>query len=371
MRLTATAALLLTFLGIAPAFAGQHAALPTLTVPEGDDGTAALALESVEIHVLLRGHLARTTYDLTYRNHTDRQLDGDFAFPLPPDAEVSDLGLYFGDRLRHAVAVERVMARSVYEATVHRRVDPALAEWTASSRAFHFRVYPIPRSGVKVVHIAYDQELTSNPYELDLRYGATVARFALSIESDSRIESEGLELARSGDRWSLQRTDFRLDGVIHAVSDNRETALAARSLTDGNWYASAAINVRPAARAVAPTEHMTILYDVSSSAVKRDDGKVRDYLRQLLERQQVKSVSVVPFHIVVESAQETDPAGLEQTLAAIPLAGATNLVALLEKLPALAASLPADSRIVLVTDGINTIGDSARLARAVQRVATL
>jgi len=370
MRLTATAALL-TFLVIMPALAAQHAALPTLTVPVGDNGTEALALESVEIHVLLRGHLARTTYDLTYRNHTDRQLDGDFAFPLPPDAEVSDLGLYFGDRLRHAVAVERVMARSVYEATVHRRVDPALAEWTASSRAFHFRVYPIPASGLKVVHIAYDQELTSNPYELDLRYGATVARFVLSMESDSRIESDGLQLARSGDRWSLQRTDFRLDGVIRAVPDKRETALAARSMTDGTWYATAAINIRSSARAVAPSEHMTILYDASSSAVQRDDAKVRDYLRQLIERQQVRSVSVVPFHIVVEPAQETDSAGLDQTLTAIPAAGATNLIALLEKLPSLVASITPGSRIVLVTDGINTIGDSARLALAVKKVAAL
>src|SRR5689334_7327820 len=96
MRATAV---LLAILAITPAYAAsQHAAIPALTVPQGDDGTASLALEAVEIHVLLRGHLARTTYDLTYRNAIDRELDGDFAFPLPPDAEVSDLGLYFGGK---------------------------------------------------------------------------------------------------------------------------------------------------------------------------------------------------------------------------------------------------------------------------------
>jgi Flp pilus assembly protein TadD len=356
---------LLTFLLITPAFAAQHAAIPTLSAPQGDDGSVVLTLESLSVHVLLRGHLARTTYELTYRNRTDRQLDGDFAFPLPPDAEVSDLGLYFGDKLRHAVAVERVQARSVYEATVHRRVDPALAEWTASSRAFHFRVYPIPASGVKVVHIAYDQELTSNPYELDLRYGASLAKFEVSIESDSRIESEGLDLSRASDRWSLRRNGFRLDGVIRAVPSKREVALVARSLADGNWYASVAINIHSTARAVAPAPHVTILYDASSSAVQRDDAKVLDYLWQLIDRQQGRAVSVVPFHIAVESAQETDSAGLEQTLASIPRAGATNLVALLEKVPAIAPG----SRVVIVTDGINSIGDSTRLARAVQELA--
>ena len=370
MRLRAIA-VLFTILIITPAFAAtQHAAIPRLTVSEGDDGTLPLTLDSLQIHVLLRGHLARTTYDLTYRNGTNRELDGDFAFPLPPDAEISDLGLYFNGRLRHAVPVERVMARSIYETTVHRRVDPALAEWTASSRAFHFRIYPIPANGVKVVHIAYDQELTANPYELDLRYGATLPNVELTIESDSRIDAVGLPLARSGDRWSMRRTQYQLDGVIRAVADKRETAISARS-ADGNWYASAAVNLRSTARQVEPATHMTILYDASASAVQRDDAKVREYLRQLLARQKIASISVVPFHISVDAAVETDAGDLEQTLAAIPAAGATNLAELLDQLPAIAASQPAGSRIVLVSDGINSIGDASRLAHAVQQVAKM
>jgi Ca-activated chloride channel family protein len=370
MRMCAIA-ILLSILTITPAFAAmQHAAIPRLTISEGDDGTVPLALESIEIHVLLRGHLARTTYELSYRNATNRELDGDFAFPLPPDAELSDLGLYFGDRLRHAVPVERVMARSIYETTVHRRVDPALAEWSASSRAFHFRVYPIPAHVVKVVHIAYDQELTANPYELDLRYGATLAKVELTIESDSRIESDGLPLTRSGDRWSMRRTQYKLDGVIRAAQDKRETAIAARS-ADGNWYASAAVNVHSTAREVEPAAHMTILYDASASAVQRDDAKLREYLRQLIERQKVTSVSVVPFHISVDAAVQTDSGNLDQTLSEIPAAGATNLVALLDQFPTIAASQPNSSRIVLVSDGINSIGDSARIARAVQQVSKL
>ncbi|MEA2345294.1 MAG: hypothetical protein QOF63_3463, partial [Thermoanaerobaculia bacterium] len=370
MRLRAIA-VLSTILTMTSAFAAtQHAAIPRLTVSEGDDGTLPLTLDSLQIRVLLRGHLARTTYDLTYRNATNRELDGDFAFPLPPDAEISDLGLYFNSRLRHAVPVERVMARSIYETTVHRRVDPALAEWTASSRAFHFRIYPIPANGVKVVHIAYDQELTANPYELDLRYGATLPNVELTIESDSRIEADGLPLVRSGDRWSMRRTQYQLDGVIRAIPDKRETAISARS-TDGNWYASAAVNLRSTARQVEPAAHMTILYDASASAVQRDDAKVREYLRQLLARQKIASISVVPFHISVDAAVGTDGGGLEQTLAAIPAAGATNLAELLDRLPAIAASQPAGSRIVLVSDGLNSIGDSSRLAHAVQQVAKM
>ena len=103
-----------------------------------DDGGDAVVLSAAAVRVTIRGHLARTEYELTFRNRLTRIVGGDFVFPLPPDAEVSDLGLYFGGKLRHAVAVERVQAKRGYEETVHRRVDPALAEWS-DSRAFRMR----------------------------------------------------------------------------------------------------------------------------------------------------------------------------------------------------------------------------------------
>ena len=96
-------------------------------------------------------------------------------FPLPPGAEVSDLGLWFDGHLRHGVAVERVLARLAYEETVHRAVDAVLAEWNAG-RAFRFSVYPIPAKGEKKMFIAYDQELTADDYELDLRYGRATSQ---------------------------------------------------------------------------------------------------------------------------------------------------------------------------------------------------
>src|SRR5262249_50988863 len=82
-------------------------------------------------------------------------------------------------------------------------------------------------------------------------------------------------------------------------------------------------------------------------------------------------ISVIPFHIAVETARDTDALGLDATLTSIPAAGATNLVEVLEKLPSIIASSPAGSRIVIVTDGINTIGDSQRLARAVASATKL
>jgi len=349
--------------------AASRVALPSLTA-EGDDGRVSLPIHALQVDVLIRGHLARTTYEVTFRNDLDRDLDGQFSFPLPPDAEVSDLGLYFNGRLRRAVAVERVQARRAYEETVHRRVDPALAEWSASTRAFRFRVYPIPANGTKVVHIAYDQDLTSTQYELDLRYGLSLASFELKIDSDGAVESDGLPLLRLGSEWSAKQRNAPLQGVVHATRDASEYALAAWSSADKSWCYSAPTRIRSTAQAVAPATAVTLLYDVSSSAIQRDDAALQTFLRAFLSMQRDRArMTVIPFHVRVESAFETDAIALEQRLAELPRAGATNLVTLLEQLPEIVRTTAANSRIVIVTDGIHTIGDSARLARAIGAAA--
>lgn len=349
--------------------AASRVALPSLTAQD-DDGRIALPIHALQVDVLIRGHLARTTYEVTFRNDLDRDLDGQFSFPLPPDAEVSDLGLYFNGRLRRAVAVERVQARTAYEETVQRRVDPALAEWSASTRAFRFRVYPIPANGTKVVHIAYDQDLTSTLYEVDLRYGLSLASFELKIDSDGDVESDGLPLRRSGNEWRTQQRNAPLQGVVHATRDASEYALAAWSSSDKSWCHSAPTRIRSTAQALAPATAVTLLYDVSSSAVQRDDAALQTFLRTFLGMQRDRArVTVLPFHVRVEPAFETDAVALEQRLAELPRAGATNLVTLLEQLPEIVRATGADSRIVIVTDGIHTIGDSARLARAIAAAA--
>ncbi|HEY0156263.1 MAG TPA: VIT domain-containing protein [Thermoanaerobaculia bacterium] len=325
------AAAVLTLLCLRPAAA---ATLPSLTI-EGDDGNVALALESVEVDVLIRGHLARTTFELTFRNHRDGDLDGRFSFPLPRGAEVSELGLYFDGKLRYAEAVEAAQARRAYEETVHRMIDPVLGEWSASTREFRFRVYPIPAHGTKVVHLAYDQDLTAEPYVLDLRYGAQVQRVEASIDHDgtrSRVhEQREIRIARGTSQ-----------------------PLIAFSPDDSMWYSSAPN--RATRRLPPPSSHATVLYDVSASAARRDEQKLRAFLATF------PTMTVIPFHIDVD-APVASPDG-------IAFGGATNLQAALERLPEIAAAAPS-SRLVLVTDGLHTMGSSARLARAVAALAKM
>lgn len=336
----------------------SFAAAPSLVV-RNDSGDTALELSAVAIRVTLRGHLARTEYELTYRSSLDQDVGGEFRFPLPPDAEVSDLGLYFEGKLRRGVAVERVLARTAYDEIVHRNVDPALVEWS-SSRGFRLDGYPIPARGEKKVFLAYDQELTANDYELDVSYRASVPSF------DVKIDAAG---ARAREE----------NGVIRIGRDSRETAFAARSPEDGLWYASAAIDLEPAERETVPAPHTLILYDTSASSIDHDRARVRAFLTEFLARQQAwATADVVPFHVDLDEPRRIENAGMPAGAAALerilddlqPL-GATNLMAVASRLPKMVATLPPSTRIVLVTDGITSLGDSRAVAAAVEKLGAM
>ena len=354
-------ALLVVFLAVT-----SFAAVPRLIMPS-DDGGDAVTLSAAAIHVTIRGHLARTEYELTFRNQLPRVVGGDFVFPLPPDAEVSDLGLYFNYRLRHAVAVERVLAKQAYEETVHRRVDPALAEWS-DSRAFRMRLYPIPANGEKRVFIACDQELVANDYFLDLRFKQKLDAFSLTVDSDVQpVVADGVLLSAG----KAQLTNAIVDATVSVRRDESDVALAAWSEREHAWLVSAPLRVTGGERPFDPATHVTLLWDASGSAVQQNGARLRAFLDQFLRRQTAwATVTVIPFHLWVDEARRTTAHDLGRVLDAIDLAGATNLAAVLQQLPSIAAHVP-ESRLVLVTDGINSMGDAEHLAAAAKALAAM
>src|SRR5256886_85237 len=354
-------ALLFVFIAVT-----SFAAVPRLIMPS-DDGGDAVVLSAATVRVTIRGHLARTEYELTFRNKLARIVGGDFVFPLPPDAEVSGLGLYFDGKLRHAIAGERVQAKRAYEETVHRRVDPALAEWS-DSRAFRMRLYPIPANGETRVFIACDQELVANDYLLDLRFKQKLDAFSLTIDSDVRpLVADGLTLSGGMARLA----NAVIDATVTVHRDESDVALTAWSERERAWFVSAPLHVASAERPFDPATHVTLLWDASGSAVQQNGPRLRAFLDRFLRRQTAwATVTVIPFHLWVDAARETTPRDLGRVLDAIDVAGATNLTAVLQQLPAIAARVPA-SRLVLVTDGINSTGEAQRLAAATSALAAM
>jgi len=262
----------------------SFAAVPRLSMP-ADKGGDAIVLAKLDVKVLVRGHLARTEYDLTFRSSLDHDAGGDFVFPIPPNGEVSDLGLYFNGRLRHAVAVDRVAAQKAYETTVHRSVDPALADWT-DSRAFRMRLFPIPAHGTKQIRIACDQELLGNDYVLDLGFKQRIDAVSIDVDDDGRgVDASGLALQRTGNGWSARLAGAVLDAKVRITRPESRDALIAYSDRERRWLVSAALPPSHDAPAWPPSAHVTLLWDVSGSAVQQDAGRLRAFFDAFFARQ--------------------------------------------------------------------------------------
>ncbi|MBN2291417.1 MAG: hypothetical protein JXM70_03270, partial [Pirellulales bacterium] len=111
-----------------------------------------------KVTVDIRDQIARTTIEESFVNHTNRQLEGVFHFPLPQDASISGFAMWIGDELVEADVVEKQRAREIYETILRERRDPGLLEWTGGN-IFKARVFPIFAHSEKRIKITYTQVL--------------------------------------------------------------------------------------------------------------------------------------------------------------------------------------------------------------------
>jgi len=121
------------------------------------DGTG-LALVALEANGLLEPPLAFTELRLTFENPRNETIEGRFRIALPPGAALSRFAMKIGDTWQEGEVVERQRARQVYEDFLHRKQDPALLEQEAGNE-FSARVFPIPARGRKELIVSYSHAL--------------------------------------------------------------------------------------------------------------------------------------------------------------------------------------------------------------------
>ncbi len=314
------------------------------------DGTG-LALEKLRVRGVVEGPLAFSELVYTFRNPTDRRLEGRFQLALPPGAAISRFAMKIGDAWVEAEVVGRARAQEVYEAYLHQRVDPALLEHEAGSR-FSARVFPIEPGEAKEILVSYSHEL------VDPRHSYRVPLVGLP-----RLES--LEIAaRVGDR--LIR---RSERSIVPVRDFE--AAVPRTRADGLRSGEAVVaRVAPAIDAAdAPLSDLLVLVDTSASTGRALPDRAAD----IAALARALTAACGPdFHLAVAAFDQTlEP--LFDGRAADPAARYLEPIALRRALGAsdLQAALAFAGRagfrrVLLVSDGVPTAGarDVDALVRA-------
>jgi Ca-activated chloride channel family protein len=143
--------------------------------PRWDVPQAELARLKVDVEI--RDQVAVTELDQTFRNPSNRRLEGTYLFPLPPDAAVKDMSLYIDGKAVECEVVEAQKARQIYEGIVRSMRDPALLEYVGRDLV-RLRIFPIEPLQERRVTFKYSQvmrrdfDLFVYSYPLITREGA-------------------------------------------------------------------------------------------------------------------------------------------------------------------------------------------------------
>ena len=168
----------------------------TARVP-GRGKSHALRLASHQVRVVVQDNVARTEIEQSYYNASGQTLEGTYRFPLPPDASISRLALYVGNRLEEGEVVERHRARRIFRQIVEDTIrprDPALLEWVGG-REFSMKIFPIPPRSARRVILAYTQPLKATygryryvyPMSTSTAKATRVGKFSVAMKISSSL----------------------------------------------------------------------------------------------------------------------------------------------------------------------------------------
>jgi Vault protein inter-alpha-trypsin./von Willebrand factor type A domain. len=132
-----------------------------------------LWLESYQATVKITDQIAVTHVDQTFKNESAVRMEGIFIFPLPDNAIVTELALWINGQRVVGSVMESDTARSVYQNTVRRSIDPALLEYLGNN-IFKLSVFPIEANGNAMserrIEITYAELLPLSTNQVEYKF---------------------------------------------------------------------------------------------------------------------------------------------------------------------------------------------------------
>src|SRR3954471_7065295 len=131
-------------LGFTPSASAAGLLIPT------EKKLPPLAMLNHQVNVTIDEQVAITHIEQTFRNHTDRNLEATYLFPVPKGASVRRFSMWVDGKEVPGELVEADKARKIYTDIVQRTPDPGLLEYMGND-VLKLRVFPVlPKSDQKV-----------------------------------------------------------------------------------------------------------------------------------------------------------------------------------------------------------------------------
>jgi Ca-activated chloride channel homolog len=152
-----------------------------------------LAMLNHHVKVDIDDQVAVTRVEQTFRNHTDRQLEATYIFPVPKGASVRKFSMWVDGKEITGELVEAEKARKIYTDIVSRTLDPGLLEYMGSN-LLKLRVFPVPPKGDQKIALSFTSIADSDnglveyryPLKTDSKAPATLEKFTLKVHLKSQ-----------------------------------------------------------------------------------------------------------------------------------------------------------------------------------------
>jgi Ca-activated chloride channel family protein len=218
-RIAGVVALLLICSGSAPA-AG-------LLIPD-EKTIPPLAMLNHRVNITIDDQVAITKVEQTFRNHTDRQLEATYVFPVPKGASVNKFTMEVDGKEVKGELLDAKQAQQVYTSIVRRTQDPGLLEYMGNN-LFRLKVFPIKAHGDQKVSLSFTSVAQKEgglveyiyPLKTDGKATSTLEDFSIkaSLKSQHAIQNvysptHALDIKRVDDKSvdiNFQRSQALLD----------------------------------------------------------------------------------------------------------------------------------------------------------------
>jgi Ca-activated chloride channel family protein len=217
-----------------------------------------LAMLNHQVAIDINDQVAVTKVEQTFRNHTDRNLEATYVFPVPKGASVRQFEMWVGGKEVKGELVEAAKATQIYTDIVRRTQDPGLLEYMGNN-LLRVKVFPVPPHGDQKMALSFTSIVPREsavveyvyPLKTDGKATRTLEKFSIraTLKSQHRIENiysptHAISVRRPSDHeavvqfernQALLAKDFQL---FYALGDKDIglTALAHRPISSDNGF---------------------------------------------------------------------------------------------------------------------------------------
>src|ERR1700730_2459772 len=120
-----------------------------------------LAIVDQKVTINIEDQVAVTRIEQAFRNHTGRELEATYLFPVPKGASVRKFTMWVNGVETPGEIVEADKARKIYTDIVSRSHDPGLLEYM-NNQLIKLRVYPVASKGDQRISLTYTSRSNSD-----------------------------------------------------------------------------------------------------------------------------------------------------------------------------------------------------------------